>query len=156
MPELKLKRPTWHETWMKIAYDIVKDRSYEEVFVPTRHVCALIVTADNTQTLAHGYNGNYAGGPHIPDSLEPGASNFIHAEINALIKFPYDHHKECIMYVTLSPCLMCAKAIINSRIKYVIYDQQYRDTSGIDLLRSAGVKVLSLKDAILITNEVVN
>ena len=48
------------------------------------------------------------------------------------------------MYVTLSPCKMCAKAIINGGIEEVIYEEEYRDTSGIELLKKTGIKVKKL------------
>jgi len=109
-------------------------------------VGAVIVTDDNTQVLAVGYNGNYAGGPNESESLEPGQSGMIHAEINALLKCDYNCPKRKIMYITLSPCRMCAKAIINAGISAVIYDQEYRDSSGIDLLHNAGISVVSFKN----------
>src|SRR5574341_1137981 len=74
-------RPTWPETWMAIAH-VISARSYD----PRLKVGAIIVSADNTQMLAGGYNGNYAGGPHEHESPEPGQSGFIHAETNALIE----------------------------------------------------------------------
>ena len=72
---------------------------------------------------------------------EPGNSGMIHAEINALLKCDYNNRGEKIMYVTLSPCKMCAKAMINGGVKEVVYDEEYRDVSGLDLLKSAGVTV---------------
>jgi dCMP deaminase len=50
------------------------------------------------------------------------------------------------MYVTLSPCRMCAKAIINSGIDEVIYDEAYRDDSSLEILEDAGVKVRHMND----------
>ena len=49
------------------------------------------------------------------------------------------------MYLTLSPCRHGAKAIVNGGIQEVIYLEEYRDKSGIDLLKSAGIKVSSLE-----------
>ena len=108
---------------------------------PRHQVGAVVVTGDNTQVLAVGYNGNYAGGPNEVESKNPGESGMLHAEINALLKMDYNNPKFKTMYVTLSPCRMCAKAIINSGIDSVIYRDQYRDTSGIDVLEDAGIKV---------------
>ena len=88
-----------------------------------------------------GYNGNYSGGPNDIESEIPGESGMLHAEINAVLKCDYNYPKKKIMYVTLSPCRMCAKAIVNAGIDVVIYDEKYRDTSGLDILNSAGVKV---------------
>lgn len=131
-----MERPTWDQIWIFFAKEISK-RSYD----PRNKVGAVIVTCDNTQVLGIGYNGSWAGGPNKVESLEPGASGMIHAEINALIKMNYSHHKEKKLYVTLSPCRDCAKAIINGGIKHVVYLEDYRDSSGIKLLNKAGIFV---------------
>lgn len=136
-------RPSWPETWMAIAH-VIAARSYD----PRLKVGAIIVTADNTQMLSGGYNGNYAGGPNVPESNEPGLSGFIHAEVNALVKLDFNVVKRKIMYVTHSPCRMCAKLIVNGGIRDVVYDVAYRDPSGLDLLRDAGARALSVRDAI--------
>ena len=109
---------------------------------PRHQVGAVVVTEDNTQVLAVGYNGNYAGGPNEVESEAPGESGMLHAEINALLKLDYNNPKFKTMYVTLSPCRMCAKAIINSGIDRVIYRDEYRDLSGVEILKGSGVQVL--------------
>jgi dCMP deaminase len=138
-----MMRPSWPETWMTIAKTI-SERSYD----PRLKVGAIVVSEDNTQMLSVGYNGNYKGGSHEHESSEPGASGFIHAEVNALVKCDYNFSKKKHMYVTHSPCRACAKLIINAEISRVIYGLEYRDTSGIELLSSAGVEVFSLQNAI--------
>ena len=129
-------RPSWDSIWMEFARAI-SVRSYD----PRHQVGAIVVTADNTQVLAVGYNGNYAGGPNEVESKVPGESGMIHAEINALLKMDYNNPKDKKMYITLSPCRMCAKAIINAGVTEIIYGEEYRDTGGIDLLQLAGIKV---------------
>ena len=131
-----MTRPSWDQIWISFAKTI-SERSYD----PRNKVGAVIVTEDNTQVLGIGYNGEWAGGPNEVESLEPGMSGMIHAEINALIKMNYSHHKRKKLYVTLSPCRGCAKAIINGGIDNVIYLDDYRDSSGIDLLLEGGVLV---------------
>ena len=121
---------------MEFAH-IIARRSYD----PRHQVGAIVVSADNTQVLAIGYNGNYKGGPNEAESLNPGESGMIHAEINALLKMDYNNPKDKILYVTLSPCRMCAKAIVNAGIRKVFYDEEYRDTSSLDILRNSGVEV---------------
>jgi len=138
------ERPTWPETWMQTAWTMAY-RSYD----PRLQVGAIVVSDDNTTMLAVGYNGNYKGGPHEHESPEPGKSGFIHAEINALVKCDYNFPKKKHMYVTHSPCRDCAKLIINADIVHVVYQVQYRDPSGLDLLRSAGIEVLSIEEAII-------
>ena len=121
---------------MDVASSISK-RSYD----PRFQVGSVVVTEDNTQVLAVGYNGNHSGGPNLVESEEPGKSGFIHAEINSLLKMDYNNPKRKKMYLTLSPCRMCAKAIINSGINEVIYKEPYRDMSGVKLLLEQNVSV---------------
>ena len=127
---------------MQVA-DSISLRSYDRRL----QVGCIIVSDDNTQVLSVGYNGNYRGGPHVHDSLEPGKSGFIHAEVNALVKCNYSFHKGKHMYVTHSPCKECSKLILNADIKRVVYGIKYRDSTGIDLLESCGVQVLSSTEA---------
>lgn len=132
----KINRPSWDEVWMTMAETIAK-RSHHSA----SKVGSLIVTSDNTQVLALGYNGNAAGMSNVPQSEEPGCSGLLHAEINALLKLDYNNPKDKIMYLTLSPCEYCAKAIVNSGIKKVIYKKVYRDKTGIELLKSCNIDI---------------
>jgi dCMP deaminase len=127
-------RPSWDEIWMEMAHSIAR-RSYD----PNYKVGAIIVSADNTSVLALGYNGNFAGGPNCRDSEERGKSGLIHAEVNALLKMDYHNHKRKVMYVTHSPCTMCAKAIINAGINEVVYAREYDYELSVELLGEAGI-----------------
>ena len=137
----KSSRPSWDKIWMEFVYAISK-RSYD----PRYQVGAVVVTVDNTQVLAVGYNGNYAGGPNKVESTIPGESGMIHAEINALLKMDYNNPKSKKMYITMSPCRMCAKAIVNAGINEIIYDVKYRDESGLEILQLANIKIKHLLD----------
>lgn len=132
-------RPTWDHVWADVVRNVSR-RSPD----PSFKVAAIVVTDDNTQLLSLGYNGDHAGGSNSRESEVPGESGFIHAEVNALIKLDFNSPKRKKMYVSLSPCRMCAKAIINARIDEVIYIDEYRDLSGANLLREAGIKVRKL------------
>ncbi len=136
-----MSRPEWDSIWMDFAHSIAR-RSYD----PRFQVGSVVVTWDNSQVLAIGYNGDHKGGSNQVDSVEPGKSGFIHAEINALIKMDYNNPKPKKMYLTLSPCIQCARAIINGGIKKVFFDVSYRDLSGIELLKQNGVEVVCLGD----------
>jgi len=129
-----MKRPDWDSVWMDVALTIAQ-RSHH----PSFKVGAIVVTSDNTQVLAIGYNGNASGMKNCIESDIPGESGLIHAEINALLKLDYNNPKNKKMYLTLSPCEYCAKCIINSGIKEVFYLEEYRDMSGVLLLKSEGV-----------------
>lgn len=130
-----MTRPSWNEIWLEFAHSIAK-RSYD----PRHRVGAVIVTEDNTQVLSVGYNGNYAGGPNEVESIVPGESGMIHAEINALLKMDYNNPKKKKLYLTLSPCKMCAKAIINAGISEVFYSEVYRDESSLKILDKSQIK----------------
>jgi len=135
-----MNRPTWDEVWLKTA-EVISERSYD----PRFKVGAVVVTEDNTQVLAVGYNGNYSGGPNKVESEEPGESGMLHAEINALLKMDYNNPKDKILYITLSPCRMCAKAIVNAGIKEVVYSERYRDSSSLEILTDAGITARQFK-----------
>ena len=134
-----MTRPTWDAVWMKTA-ETIAERSYD----PRHKVGAVVVTADNTQVLAVGYNGNYSGGPNEVESTTPGDSGMLHAEINALLKMDYNNPKDKKLYITLSPCRMCAKAIVNAGIEEVIYKEEYRDNTSLEILSESNVKFRKL------------
>ena len=132
-------RPDWDQIWIEFAQSIAK-RSVD----PKHKVGSIIVNSENTQVLSIGYNGDHKGGPNRRESLETGQSGFIHAEINSLIKLDYNNPCKKKMYLTLSPCPVCAKAIVNAGIKEVIYSEYYRHgEKGIKILNDAGIKVIN-------------
>lgn len=129
-----MNRPTWDQIWMKVAETIAL-RSHH----PEYKVGAVIVSSDNTQVLSLGYNGNAAGMSNEPDSIKPGESGLLHAEINALLKLDYNNPKDKVLYLTLMPCEYCAKAIVNSGIKKVVYKDEYRCKKGVEILNAQNI-----------------
>lgn len=127
-----MTRPAWPTIWMRLARSIA-ERSVD----PRLQVGCVIVSADDRRVLGVGYNGDEAGGANAPDSTDAGASGFVHAEVNALIK----SHGVCgsIVYITHSPCVVCARALVNERVARVVYGEAYRDTRGIEILLKSGV-----------------
>jgi len=102
-------------------------------------VGSVITTADLTQVLGIGFNGNARGLPNRCDSSEPGRCGCIHSEANALIKAGAQTPGK-VMFVTCSPCVMCAKMVVNSNVARVYYRQAYRDPAGVEVLRRGGVE----------------
>lgn len=134
-----MSRPNWDKIWMDFAHSIA-ERSCDSKY----KVGAVIVNSENTQVLSIGYNGDQKGGPNKRDSTKTGESGFIHAEINALIKMDYNNPCNKKMYLTLSPCEVCAKAIVNAGIKEVIYSEFYvHGKNSIRILKQAGIVVRS-------------
>ena len=128
---------TWDEIWINLAKNIsLKSKD------PRLKVGAIIVTEDNESVLAIGYNGDEIGGPNIPDSLEPGQSNFLHAEVNAIAKLNYSDPRKRKIYLTHSPCKVCSRLIINAKIDKVYFCDEYRDKSGLDILKERGILVV--------------
>lgn len=101
-------------------------------------VGSVIATPDLTQVLGIGFNGNAKGLPNHCDSPEPGRCGCLHSEANALIKAGAQMMDK-VMFVTTSPCVMCAKMIVNSNVARVYYRDAYRDGAGLEVLREAGV-----------------
>jgi len=149
MPKRKTDpRPNWDEYFMAIA-EVVATRSN----CSRRHVGAVIVR--DRHILSTGYNGTPHGvkncfeggcprcahttvaGDHIEECL------CVHAEQNAICQAALHGHAidGATVYVTLTPCLTCAKLIINSGIREVVYTGSYAfDDKVCDIFRQSGVK----------------
>lgn len=107
-----------------------------------RQVGALIVK--DKMIISDGYNGTPSGFENQCED-ETGATKVyvLHAEANAITKVAKSGNSSdgATLYVTASPCVECAKLIIQSGIRRVVYRDAYRITDGIDLLRRAGIEV---------------
>ena len=112
-------RPTWDETFMSFTKNVAS-RSVDEKY----KIGCVIVNKDNTRILSFGYNGDEHGGTNERESMEQGQSGFIHAEENALIKLDYSEPYKKV-YLTHSPCKMCAKKLINARVHEIIFETVY-------------------------------
>ena len=123
------------EVYMRMAEELAKRSTCAR-----NQVGSVITDAELTQVLGIGYNGNARGLPNRCDSTEPGRCGCIHSEANALIKAGAQTPGK-VMFVTVSPCVMCAKMVVNSNVAKVFYRNAYRDPSGVEVLRSGGVEV---------------
>ena len=94
--------------------------------------------------ISDGYNGTPSGFENVCED-ENGVTKpyVLHAEANAITKVACSSNSSlgATLYVTASPCLECAKLIIQAGITRVVYSEEYRITDGVDLLRRAGVRV---------------
>lgn len=111
-----------------------------------KQVAAVITDHSMSQVYSIGLNGGPKGLIDCMCRLG-GKYGCIHAEINALIKCRSDAPDK-VMFVTLSPCVSCAAAIINAPGGFhtVYYLEQWKDTNGIELLKSAGINVIRLSN----------
>jgi dCMP deaminase len=124
------------ETWGKLSY------------CKRRQVGAIIVK--NRMIISDGYNGTPTGFENVCEDEENYTKWYVlHAEANAILKVA-SSTQSCdgaTLYVTLSPCRECSKLIHQSGISRVVYSQAYKDLSGVEFLKKAGVTVnqISLK-----------
>lgn len=106
-------------------------------------VGAILVKNDNI--ISFGYNGTPSGFDNNCECENEDKTNkdVIHAESNVITKCSKSTYSSegSTMYLTLSPCYECSKLIIQAGIKEVVYMEEYRDTSGIDLLKKANINV---------------
>ena len=114
----------------------------ENSYCKRRQVGALVVK--DKMIISDGYNGTPSGFENICED-ESGVTKpyVLHAEANAITKLARsgNNSEGSTLYVTASPCIECAKLIIQAGICRVVYAEKYRLTDGIDLLTRAGVEV---------------
>lgn len=112
-----------------------------------KKVGAIIVR--DRMIISDGYNGTPTGFENCCED-EQGLTNWyvLHAEANAILKVARSTQscEGATLYITLSPCKECSKLIHQSGIKRVVYQLGYRDTTGVDFLRKAGVMVEQIED----------
>ena len=114
----------------------------ENSYCTRRQVGALIVK--DKMIISDGYNGTPSGFENIcEDENDVTFPYVLHAEANAITKIARsgNHSQDSTLYVTDSPCIECAKLIIQAGIKRVVYKRAYRLTDGVDLLLKAGIEV---------------
>ena len=115
----------------------------ENSYCKRRQVGALIVK--DKMIISDGYNGTPSGFENVCED-EHGLTKpyVLHAEANAITKIARSGNSSegATMYVTASPCIECAKLIIQAGIKRVVYAEKYRLEDGLDLLRRANIEVV--------------
>ena len=147
--------PSFHQLYMALAVALSK-RSH----CVKKEVGAVITKED--RVIATGYNGPPSGSPHCDEhwpiqgckrSLTGGCSLALHAEENAIL-FALRHKIDLVgsrLYITLSPCLPCARTIFSVGITHVLYQDTYaafkgnKEEEGLLFLESLGVEVAQYK-----------
>ncbi len=132
----QVTRPPLFEVYMRMAEELAKRSTCARLQVGT-------VLTDPTleNVVAIGYNGNVRGFPNTCDSPEPGRCGCIHSEMNALVKAP-GAQLDKVAFVTASPCVMCAKLMVQANVAYLFYREAYRVRDGLDVLERAGVQTV--------------
>ena len=127
----------------------------ENSYCQRRKVGALVVK--DKMIISDGFNGTPSGFENVcEDENQVTRPYVLHAEANAITKLARSHNNsdEATLYITASPCIECAKLIIQSGIKRVVYGEKYRLDDGIQLLERAGIEVefLNMNEIILKEN----
>ena len=114
----------------------------ENSYCVRRQVGALVVK--DKMIISDGYNGTPSGFENIcEDDNNVTKPYVLHAEANAITKLARSNTNSdgATIYITASPCIECAKLIIQAGIKRVVYGEKYRLTDGIELLQRAGIEL---------------
>lgn len=117
----------------------------ENSYCKRRQVGAIIVK--DKMIISDGYNGTPVGFENVCEDENDHTKPYVlHAEANAITKVAQSNNSSnnATLYVTSSPCIECAKLIIQSGIKRVVFGEIYRLTDGIDLLKRAGIECVQL------------
>lgn len=113
----------------------------ENSYCKRRQVGALLVR--DKMIISDGYNGTPSGFENIcEDENNKSKSYVLHAEANAITKVAKSNNSSegSTLYITSSPCMECAKLIIQAGIKRVVYSEKYRIEDGLKLLRRAQIE----------------
>ena len=148
----KTERPSWDEYFMGIAHLVSKRSSCLR-----RKVGAVIVK--DKRLLATGYNGAPSGIKHceetgclrqqmdVPSGQRHELCRGLHAEQNSFLQAALHgvSVSDAMMYITVTPCIICAKMIINAGINEIVIDGEYPDEMAMQFLEEAKIKIRKLE-----------
>jgi dCMP deaminase len=127
----------------------------------TKKVACMAIHKRFTKIASFGYNGSYMGAPINPitnteeESLIPGESGFIHAEVNMIAKFREYDPENYIILLTLSPCKMCTKILVNSGFRHVYWVEDYREKDHLSIFDECGITYGNLEKLKLDYNNII-
>ena len=140
------RKQEYNRAYMDMAY------KFANLSQAKRSKVGCLIVSEDGQILSQGYNGMPRGMDNCCEYIDENGElktkpEVLHAETNALLKCARDggRTKDAHLYVTLSPCLDCAKAILQAGIKKVYYDEEYRNIDGLNLLKRCGIDVEQIK-----------
>ena len=142
MNQTQQKQENLHKRYLRMA-SIWAENSYCQ----RRKVGAIIVK--DQMIISDGYNGTPSGFENICEDEDGRTKPYVlHAEANAITKVARSNNSSdnATLYVTASPCVECAKLIIQAGIKRVVYNELYRICDGLDLLTRAGIECVHIAD----------
>ena len=99
--------------------------------------------------ISDGYNGTPAGFENVCEDENNVTKPYVlHAEANAITKVARSNNssENATLYITDSPCMECAKLIIQAGIRRVVYSKKYRNTEGLELLQRAEIELVYIDE----------
>ncbi|NUY81503.1 dCMP deaminase family protein [Flavobacterium sp. MAH-1] len=140
MEEIKLNK--YDKAYLRIA------REWGQLSYCKRKKVGAIIVKDR-MIISDGYNGTPSGFENNCEDAE-GLTNWyvLHAEANAILKVASSTQscEGATLYITMSPCRECSKLIHQAGIRRVVYQEAYKDNSGIIFLQKAGVATEHIAD----------
>ena len=133
----KEKREKYDKAYLRIA------KEWGNLSYCQRKKVGAIIVKDK-MIISDGYNGTPSGFENCCEDEDNVTKWYVlHAEANAILKVARSTQscEDATLYITLSPCKDCSKLIHQSGIKRVVYLEEYKDTSGVDFLKKAGIEV---------------
>ena len=140
--ELLAKQERYDKAYLRLALEWAKLSHCK------RKQVGAIIVKDST-IIADGYNGTPSGFPNACEN-EIGVTHWyvLHAEANAILKVAGSTQscQGATLYITLSPCKECSKLIHQAGIIKVVYSETYKDDSGLQFLKKAGIELKLIED----------
>ncbi len=134
------------EKFIDYYMDVAK-RTAQLSYATKLKVGAILVKNDNI--IGFSYNGTPRGSNNTCEFIDPEIGiktkpEVSHAEENLIMKLACSHESSegGVMFVTHNPCYVCSRLIYGAKVSKVYYDQEYRDSSGIDFLNKCGIEVI--------------
>lgn len=139
--EEKNKQIRYDKAYLRMAQE------WAELSHCARKKVGAIIVKDG-MIISDGYNGTPAGFDNCCENENGETQWFVlHAEANAILKVAKSTNN-CVgatLYLTLSPCRDCSKLVLQAGIKRVVFMNSYKDTTGVDFLKNAGVEVVQIE-----------
>lgn len=138
----KQKQRRYDKAYLRMA------KTWSELSHCERKQVGAIIVKDG-MIISDGFNGTPSGFDNCCES-ENGETHWyvLHAEANAILKVAKSTHncQEGTLYMTLSPCKECSKLVVQSGITRVVYADAYKDLSGVNFLKEAGVEIEQIEN----------
>lgn len=142
MDKARDKKLRYDKAYLRMA------KTWSELSHCGRKQVGAIIVKDG-MIISDGYNGAPSGFDNCCEN-EAGETHWyvLHAEANAILKVAKSTHNcnGATLYLTLSPCRDCSKLVVQSGIKRVVYISSYKDTSGVDFLKEAGIETEQIEN----------